>query len=504
MRIPFLLPLLSLAAPCFAASQEKNSLAITGLFVDIINATALEHLKGTLKKPDPAVVPALKAFEKGLEKIMKNNRKYTITKTERLPPNGDKHYYYSFAPYWWPDCKKVKNVTNPETQCPFKQRDGQVNPDAKKLTAGSTMYQFISDSTNLAVAYKLYDKEEYARQFALLVDTFFLQEDTYMEPNLTYAQVIRGPPSEKAWIGREEGIIDTRYLVLFSTAVPLLKGSDAFTPELDKKLKTWFQRYASWLETSKFGRAECGKKNNHATFCFAQRAAYWHYAGNAAKARAAINSYLSGPFQTQFESDGSQPEELARTLPLHYLMFNLEALTALAKLGARLGVDVWHERNKKGAGVQKAIDFVLPMALKTAESNGKWKKPDNPALLIPTLLDAIEVYGDPRGTYQSAVEKIRNATNGGESNNIIHLWDMEEYEDTILDFILYGLESDDERSACPEGDEQWCVKVDGKRVLPSLGMFLDSAEDGVQHVAQLARRKAEREAAIGVYDLWRW
>ncbi|KAL1914304.1 uncharacterized protein VTP21DRAFT_9042 [Calcarisporiella thermophila] len=420
MRILHYLLILGLVNSSSPATQD--ALAITTFFVDIINSTSLSILKDTLNNPDPSRVPALEKFQKDIERIMEQNKLYTITETGRIPPNRNNHYYYSFAPYWWPDCQGIENVTNPEIQCPYVRRDGQTNPDSKKLTSSSILYDFITNSTYLAVAYKLYENNEYAQRFEHLVDTFFLHQNTYMEPNLTYAQVIRGPPSEESWIGRREGIIDTRHLITFSSAISLIKGSSAFSSEKDRQLKAWFRRYASWVESSKLGRDACNTKNNHATYCLAQRAAYWSYAGDYTRARAAVYKYFSGPFHSQFEADGSQPEELARSIPLHYSMSNLEALTTLAKLGEALGVDIWHKYNKNGANIQTAVDFVLPMAMKVAKLNGRWKSPENPARLIPTLYNVISIYGDPTGIYQSAIHKIRNATDGGECNNILHLW----------------------------------------------------------------------------------
>jgi hypothetical protein len=61
--------------------------------------------------------------------------------------------------------------------------------------------------------------------------------------------------------------------------------------------------------------------------------------------------------------DGSQPFELRRTNSLDYSMINLLALFDLASVAERVGIDLW-SYEIYGAGIRKALDYVLPYALK--------------------------------------------------------------------------------------------------------------------------------------------
>ena len=45
-------------------------------------------------------------------------------------------------------------------------------------------------------------------------------------------------------------------------------------------------------------------------------------------------------------------------------MFNLLGLFRLASIGKRIGMDLWHYETSQGAGLQTALDYLLPYALK--------------------------------------------------------------------------------------------------------------------------------------------
>ena len=59
-----------------------------------------------------------------------------------------------------------------------------------------------------------------------------------------------------------------------------------------------------------------------------------------------------------------QPFELARPKSLAYSVFNLLGLFKLASIGQHVGIDLWNYRTPEGAGLQKALDYLLPYAIK--------------------------------------------------------------------------------------------------------------------------------------------
>ncbi len=119
---------------------------------------------------------------------------------------GGKHDYFSEGDYWWPDPK------NPDG--PYIQRDGMSNPD--NFTAHRhALIRLSLEAPALAAAWLLTKDEKYAAHAAKHLRTWFLDPATLMNPNLQYAQAIKG-----RFTGRGTGIIDTIHLVEVARAIP--------------------------------------------------------------------------------------------------------------------------------------------------------------------------------------------------------------------------------------------------------------------------------------------
>jgi len=77
--------------------------------------------------------------------------------------------------------------------------------------------------------------------------------------------------------------------------------------------------------------------------------------------------------------NGSFPEELDRTKPYGYSLFNLDAITALAWTLTDQNNDMWNYTLDDGRGIKKGLDFMLPyLKDKSAWPYGKdishWEK----------------------------------------------------------------------------------------------------------------------------------
>ncbi|MGB6432120.1 MAG: alginate lyase family protein, partial [Candidatus Acidiferrales bacterium] len=101
------------------------------------------------------------------------------------PPSGDKHDYMTLAPYWWPDPSKPDGL-------PYIRRDGQTNPEIHKIPDHQSFDTLTSSAYDLALAYYLFRDESYATHAELLLRAWFLDPATRMNPNLQYAQAVRG------------------------------------------------------------------------------------------------------------------------------------------------------------------------------------------------------------------------------------------------------------------------------------------------------------------------
>lgn len=317
---------------------------------------------------------------------------FSVMQKNAAPPSGDKHDYMSMAPYFWP---------NPDTpnHLPYIRRDGERNPEIKQIADHDNMGKMCSAVRALALGYYLTGNEDYAARAALLLRTWFLDPATKMNPNLEFAQAIRGVNT-----GRGIGIIESNGLTAVVDGVGLLEGSRNWTAADDAGLRQWFAGFLNWLQTSQHGKDESNAKNNHGSFCDDQVVDYALFVGRRDVAEEVASKAGNKRIAVQIEPDGRQPLELARTKSFSYSVFNLRALTELSTLSQQVGVDLWHFQTKDGRSIRRALDFLVPFAM--GEKTWPYKEIDgfHPEELAGPLLAATSVYKDSK--YQSDAEKL--------------------------------------------------------------------------------------------------
>ncbi|KAL9709182.1 hypothetical protein Ac2012v2_007537 [Leucoagaricus gongylophorus] len=169
------------------------------------------------------------------------------------PSSGDKHDYLSWAPYLWPNCSAVGNKTEltPEEiwmTCPYENRDGQFNPDARLVNNIGDFESLANAVLYNAIAFSITKNATFAESVASWIRTWFLNNSTLMNPNLNYAQVHRGPNSTD---GTHTGILDLKCMVKIVSGVLILRKSNstAWSAESDNGMKSWVSQYVNWLET---------------------------------------------------------------------------------------------------------------------------------------------------------------------------------------------------------------------------------------------------------------
>jgi hypothetical protein len=176
-----------------------------------------------------------------------------------------------------------------------------------------------------------------------------------MNPNLQYAQAIHG-----RFTGRGIGIIDTIHLVEVARAVEVLGNSKGLTQAEDMGLKQWFNDYLNWLTTSKNGIEERDAKNNHGTCWVMQVAEFARLTGNQELQAYCRNRFKTVLVPNQIAPDGSFPQELRRTKPYSYSLFNLEALATVCQILSTPADNLWTFQVADGRGMRKALEFMFP------------------------------------------------------------------------------------------------------------------------------------------------
>lgn len=268
------------------------------------------------------------------------------------PPSGDKHDYMSIALYAWP---------NPQTPTgkPWKIVDGKENKKRLKLGPDSDYaWQTSKRIQILSMAYSVTGDEKFAAKASQLLHAWFLDSKTQMNPNLNYAQAIPGKTD-----GTSYGIIEGVPLVEVLDSVRMLKDSPSWKSSDTQNTKAWMTKYRDWLVTSQLGKQESQQPNNHGTWYDAQLATIEYFLGHIEEVRKIVERQKQR-IDAQIRSDGSQPLELKRNRPLNYSYYNLEALTRIAALGNKVGLNLWDYESMSGGSLKKAIDYLQPCLAK--------------------------------------------------------------------------------------------------------------------------------------------
>lgn len=97
---------------------------------------------------------------------------------------------------------------------------------------------------------------------------------------------------------------------------------------------------------------------------------------------------------TQIAPDGRQKEELRRTKAFHYSVMNLEGFYALARMGDRVGIDLWQVEIEGKPALKTALEYIAPYADTSKEWPYKEIKGVRPYLLVPLVSKAYITYRD--------------------------------------------------------------------------------------------------------------
>ena len=388
----FALPVLSGCAGIGGASAAgagaTDSAAVPQ--VRVMNTDRLAATRVRVMAGDPELMGSLETLVQLADAAIDEPMRSVADKKD-LPPSGDKHDYVSLSPYWWP---------NPDTPdgLPYIRKDGEFNPERDQYDV-SKLDTFGTTVTRLGYAYYYTGDERYAEAAVARLKHFLIDSETRMRPRVQYGQFIPGVNN-----GRKYGIIETLRVRWVPDAVEMLVGSEALTPEVLDGVRGWFGEYAHWLNTSEFGVAERDGDNNHATWCKAQIANYAAFAGDLDTTRQMVELARES-LTEQFEPDGSQPEELARTRALDYSDFNLRGHSDLATLGEAVGVDLWHYKAENGTALRKGYDWILPYITNEKDFPYQQIKKRKQKRYAEMLRRAAIAYNEP--AFEAAVQGLK-------------------------------------------------------------------------------------------------
>jgi hypothetical protein len=308
----------------------------------------------------------------------------TVTASHSDRSAGGLHNFFSEGDYWWPDPK------NPDG--PYIQRDGMTNPD-NFVAHRHAMIRLAMHVASLTSAYRITGDQRYADHAIAHLRAWFIEEPTRMNPNLQYAQAIKGITT-----GRGIGVIDTIHLIEVARSAQILERAGLLKDQDLVGVKNWFADYVRWLTTSKNGQDEMKASNNHGTCFVMQLATFASFVGDEWKLADCRKRFKEVLLPTQMAADGSWPLELKRTKPYGYSLFNLDAMATICHICSTQQDNLWQFTTPDGRSMRKAVDYMLPYI----QDKSKW--PHKPDVMFwefwpvrsPALLFAGLAYKEPR------------------------------------------------------------------------------------------------------------
>ena len=146
MRVLSLLILICLLTR--SSAQRPNTL--------IIDAKHLDEAKKKLEQKDPTTLKLIEELKEKADALL-NMKLLSVVDKAFTPVSGNKHDYMSQAPYFWYDSSKPNGL-------PYFRRDGQHNPEIKKITDRTYIGDLETATKTLSLAYYLTGEEKYAEK----------------------------------------------------------------------------------------------------------------------------------------------------------------------------------------------------------------------------------------------------------------------------------------------------------------------------------------------------
>lgn len=329
-----------LLLPCMVQAQGRYPKTFA------LDGTVLAANKNLLTSGSEKLKPAYKQLLKDADKALEFGP-VSVMEKKQVPPSGNKHDFMSLAPYHWPDPSKPDGL-------PYIRKDGETNPEVNEYKDKEYLPQLCEMVYVLSLAYYFSDNKVYADHATRLLRVWFLDTATRMNPNLNFAQAMKGHNT-----GRGSGLIDTRHFIKAIDAVGLLAGAKSWTDADQKGMQQWMADFLNWMQTSKNGLEEMQATNNHGVWYDAQRLSMALFTGNNEVARQVVAN-VEKRIDSQMDDQGFFPRELARTMSLHYSVFVMDPLCTIAQMATHVKADLWNYRSPSGKTLKMGFDALQP------------------------------------------------------------------------------------------------------------------------------------------------
>ncbi|WP_159730221.1 alginate lyase family protein [Sphingobacterium sp. 18053] len=291
------------------------------------------------------IADAKRELVKRSNQILTNRKTYSVTYNGASLPGISKNNFISYHGYMWPN-PKTKNGL------PYILKDGKRNPYNEKISDRPMLEGLNRDIFQLGLAYFYTNDEKYVLWATTLLNCFFVDPKTRMEPNFNFSQVTPGK--------NETGgsIMEAVMFIEVLEGIQLMKSSPNFSQELSRNLNSWFGDFLGWIEESPKGKINALHKNNRGTYYTLLRCDIAMFLNDRKRATRIFKNEAYQRVIDQISNQGEMKDELRRATPLGYLKYNLKAFNELDEIGKKLGFDLFNYNGPKGESLKKAFEWL--------------------------------------------------------------------------------------------------------------------------------------------------
>ncbi len=269
-----------------------------------------------------------------------------ITDKSELPPSGNKQDYFS-RPRQQPGANGKPVSMNGQSSV-FPAIESGQNPD----TDQAALCECIQHTALLTAAGVLCNQNAYLQRAAKILDVWFVDQATCMNPHALFAQFVPVPDAPLNYVG----LIEFRDLWMLPCLSKTLLANNALTGTQHDAIKLWAAKLLDYLNGSEQGQRAFGARNNIGTWMHLLKTSLSLFTNRFDDASFLLRT-ASLRLAMQCDVNGAQSEELACTLPLHHSLFNITAWALLADLGRSVEVDIWSYGGLEGQSIENMIRF---------------------------------------------------------------------------------------------------------------------------------------------------
>ena len=255
----------------------------------------------------------------------------------------DPHYFCSISRYSWPS-ENDPNI--------YVIRDGMSNPELKDYNRPN-IEELATRLKSFSVAYYITHDEKYYDAFCKQLESWFLDDKTYMLPSMEYAQVLPGKNENRS---AANGLLELNHFTPAIESIYLLQYVRELNPKTAERIQIWFSDMLKWTLNDKRWESIKKSPNNIVSSVYVTLLEMARFTNNDRIADSLSREFTEMVINSQIDEEGKQPAELRRVAGFGYSVGNLCHVIDCCLIMEQAGIHYYKENQKK---IDSAFEFLL-------------------------------------------------------------------------------------------------------------------------------------------------